>query len=79
MATNNNKKELKKEVVISYRDFTNDDGEIISYLSIELPIGGEKIRLAPKSEDKRLLSFLLKDEGLTTVKPDSQKGELTPF
>ena len=56
--------EFRTEVVFKYKDFTNDDGEVVGYLSAEIEIDDEPIRLAVKSEDKKLLQHLLKAEGL---------------
>lgn len=53
-------KVVKCEMTFEDKTFTNAQGEVIDYTDISVRIGGEKIRLNVKKEDKLLLKYLLK-------------------
>lgn len=57
------KGEIEKPLFISKSDFEDkDSGEKIEFISYVFNIGESQFKLRPRPEDKRLLSYLLKDE-----------------
>ena len=59
---------LKVELVIERKTFENDKGEEVEYIEGIAEVAGEKIRFAPKKDDKKLLDYLL-------GKPEKAKGD----
>jgi hypothetical protein len=52
---------VKLELCVEQKEFKNDKGESVEYLSCTAKVGGETIRFTPNSEDKKLFKFLLGD------------------
>ena len=55
-------KVLKKDLIIEKKVFVNAYGESVEYLSYSFELDGQKFNLSPKTDDKKLLNFLLRDK-----------------
>ena len=51
---------MKLELNVLKKEFTNDDGEKIPYTAFEIELEGQKFNLVPRSDDKKLLNYLLR-------------------
>ena len=56
-------KTMKTECNITRKTFTTDDGKTREYTAYEIEIGGQTFSLVPRSEDKKLLNYILGQEG----------------
>ncbi len=63
-------KKLVGQVIIIEKEFTDNKGNSIKYISTEICIDGEVISLVPKASDKKLFNYLLKKEGIKTSNDD---------
>ena len=53
---------MRKEIIIERKTFTNDKGQDIPYTSYILEIGGKSFQLLPRTEDKKLINYLVEME-----------------
>lgn len=51
---------MKVELEIVKDSFKSDSGETVEYFRCEADILGEKVRFAPRKEDRKLLEYLVK-------------------
>lgn len=52
---------MKLNLVIEKKSFENSNEEMVDYFSYTTEIDGNKIRLKPVEEDKKLANYLLKN------------------
>jgi hypothetical protein len=57
------KKRLKTELNITRKSFKDQSGNIRFYTAYEFELGGKVFGLIAKSEDKKLLNYLLEELG----------------
>lgn len=55
---------MEAKVEITKKTFTGKDGKTHSYTSYDLKLGDKSFSLIPRAEDKKLLSYLLEQQGL---------------
>lgn len=68
-----NKQTLELTLVVSKEKFTTQDGEVIDYFAFTVNILDQTFRLQAKSEDKRMVNYLLRDI-FDNVKVKDNKG-----
>jgi len=47
---------------VEKKEFKNGNGEIVEYMELSFDLLGNKIRVKPVDEDKKLCTYLLKSE-----------------
>lgn len=50
---------MKLELNVVKKEFVNDNGEKIPYTAYEVELEGQKFNFVPRTEDKKLLNYLL--------------------
>lgn len=55
---------MEAKIEITKKTFTGKDGKDHSYTSYDLKLGDKSFSLIPRAEDKKLLSYLLEEQGL---------------
>ena len=55
-------KTLQGNVIITPKQFTQDNGDVIDYYDISLSIDGQVIKLGVKSDYKKLFEFLVSNK-----------------
>ena len=50
---------MKLELNVVKKEFVNDSGEKIPYTAYEVELEGQKFNFVPRTEDKKLLNYLL--------------------
>lgn len=51
---------LSTEIEISKVTYEDENNETKEFFTVEMQLGGEKINLVPKTEDKKLFNHLIK-------------------
>ncbi len=51
------------ELTISRKTFKGDDGKEREYTAYEVELGGQTFSLHPRTEDKKLINYILEQEG----------------
>ncbi len=54
---------MKTELYITRKSFKTEEGKTREYTAYEIEIGGQTFSLIPRSEDKKLLNYILEQEG----------------
>lgn len=50
---------MELTLIIKRREFTNGQGELVSYISCIADLNGVEIHFVPKDTDKKLFSYLI--------------------
>lgn len=54
---------MKVELNITRKTFTAENGKEKEYTAYEMEIGGKTFSLVPRAEDKKLINYILEQEG----------------
>lgn len=55
---------MKAEIEITQKTFVNDQGEEVPYIAYTLKLGGKEFALFPRKDDKKLLNYMIEQQGL---------------
>ncbi len=55
---------MKAEIEITQKTFVNDQGEEVPYIAYTLQLGGKEFALFPRKDDKKLLNYMIEQQGL---------------
>ena len=53
---------MEKTATMKLETFIDEKGVPVEYVSVTIEVGGQSFRMYPKQEDKRLFSYLAKEE-----------------
>ena len=54
---------MTKELQITRKTFKTESGQEKEYTAYEVEIGGKTFSLVPRAEDKKLINYILEQEG----------------